>query len=185
MNEGFNSAGKKHRFKKGVSGNLNGAPKGTRKRTKLKKLIKDLSAIYQSNGLSPTQLAMVYQLYELSITDYSLNTLSDSIQHLYFFESDFGVKIGKSKNVDARIKTIQQSYAPSAKILKIIPNAGKFEQNLHKKFKKQNIRNHPVYGVEWFYKNDDLASFIDEVESVNDLVDIFGTKSIGQLKLFP
>ena len=45
------------------------------------------------------------------------------------------------------------------------------------------IKNNPIYGIEWFYKTDDLKCFIDDINNVNDLCRIFGDDKIGQLLL--
>jgi hypothetical protein len=169
-------------FIKGKSGNLNGRPKGKKtKRVCLKNLIFDIAKIKDKNGLSSSQLAIIYQLYQVALSDYTCDVVTTTIQHLYFIESDFGIKIGISKDVNERLRQIK-NYAPSARILKVIPYAGNFESKLHAKFKKQNIKNSPLYGIEWFYKNDDLIAFIESIDNVKDLCNIFGSDKIGQLQ---
>jgi hypothetical protein len=116
------------------------------------------------------------------MSDASVNYISDVVTDLYFIESDFGIKIGISKSVTTRLKQIQ-AYAPSAKILKVIKNAGSFEKTLHRHFRKQNIKNNPIYGVEWFYHNDDLIHFIESVNTPIDLVNKFGSNNIKQLQI--
>ena len=170
-------------FKKGNNFGK-GRPKGRKnKKAALKKLIIDIEAINKSSVLSDSQLKVIYQLYQVTTSDYCCNITTTTIKHLYFIESDFGIKIGVSKNVDKRLGNIKE-YAPSSVLLKIIPFGGNFEKNLHNKFKKQNIRNNPVYGVEWFYKNEDLIHFISSINEALDLAGIFGSKDIGQLRLF-
>ena len=166
------------------SGNTNGnigRPKGVGKKTKLLKLLKDLSQL--KNEITNREKALFYQLYEIVENDINLSSVSSSVVHLYFFESEFGIKIGVSKNVNKRIEQIKL-YAPSVKIIKVVKYAGNFELNLHRKFKHCNIKNNATIGIEWFYKNDDLMAFIDEIENVDDLHKYFNPKGNGQLKMF-
>jgi hypothetical protein len=170
------------RPKKGEVLNPNGRPVGSQnKKTKLKKLLKDI--IHLHNGkVNDYTKKLLYQLYEVTISDLCVDVVTESVTDLYFIESDFGIKIGFSKKVTHRLKQIQ-SYAPSAKIYKVIKHGGMFERKLHKKFAKQNSQNNPIFGVEWFYKNDDLMSFIDSINCVNDLVTIYASNSVKQLQL--
>jgi len=167
---------------KGETMNPNGRPKGSfSKKPKLKKLLKDLSAIMTT--LTDREKHLAYQLYDIVESDYNFNNVSSSINHLYFIESDFGIKIGKSKDVNKRLKQIQ-AYAPSAKLIKIIKYAGKFENDIHNKFKHINIKNNNTIGIEWFDKSIDLIEFISEIDEVNELHKYFNAKGNGQLLMF-
>jgi hypothetical protein len=169
-------------FKKGKCANPTGRPKGTvSKKPKLKKLLKDLSALMTT--LTDREKYLAYQLYDIVESDLKFNNVSASINHLYFIESDFGIKIGVSKNVPKRFEQIK-NYAPSIKLIKIIKFAGNFEKNIHKKFKHINIKNNNLIGVEWFDKSVDLLEFISEIDEVNDLHKYFNPKGNGQLLLF-
>jgi hypothetical protein len=162
--------------------NFNGRPKGKSKRTYLKELVKDIVHLYKGE-INPYTKKIIYDIYSIALSDYSNNVVSDTISHLYFMESDFGIKIGISKDVKNRLRQIK-NYAPSTIIIKTIPFAGNFEKLLHKKFKKQNIKNNPLFGVEWFYKNDDLYSFIAETNTILDLANEFNHVIPKQLQLF-
>jgi hypothetical protein len=169
-------------FVKGNVANPKGRPKGAKnKLTQLRRLIKDIIHIHNGEVNDYTK-RLLYQFYEVSMSDASINYISDVVSDLYFIESDFGIKIGVSKSVNTRLKQIQ-AYAPSAKISKVIKNAGSFEKTLHRHFRKQNIKNNPLYGVEWFYKNDDLIDFIASVNTPIDLVNKFGSNNIKQLQI--
>jgi hypothetical protein len=171
-------------FKKGDDArrSANGRPVGSKsKLVQLRKLIKDIIHIHNGEVNDYTK-KLIYQLYEVAMSDMSVQFVSDVVSDLYFMESDFGIKIGVSKNVNVRLKQLQ-SYAPSCEILKVVKNAGCFEKTLHKYFKSQNIRNNPTYGVEWFYKNDDLLEFIESINTPIDLVNKFGGKGIKQLTI--
>jgi hypothetical protein len=169
-------------FAKGNVANPKGRPKGAKnKLTQLRRLIKDIIHIHNGEVNDYTK-RLLYQFYEVSMSDASINYISDVVSDLYFIESDFGIKIGVSKSVTIRLKQIQ-AYAPSAKISKVIKNAGSFEKTLHRHFRKQNIKNNPLYGVEWFYKNDDLIDFIASVNTPIDLVNKFGSNNIKQLQI--
>ena len=171
------------KFTKGQSGNKNGRPKGTySKKKKLLNLLKDLSQLTDKIGDRVKML--VYQLYEIVEGDINVgSSISSSVDHLYFMESEFGIKIGVSKHPNKRLVQIKM-YAPSTNILKVIQFAGKFEKDIHKKFEYLNIKNTPNLGIEWFVKSDDLLAFIDEIETLNDLHKYFNPKGNGQLKMF-
>lgn len=173
-------------FNKGEDGRRNkrGANKGSKWKIKqLRILIKDLAKLNKSE-ISWIEKQLIYDIYKVALVDYTLPKNKDySISHLYFMESDFGIKIGISKQPNKRLVQIRQ-YAKNVKLIKVIKHGGSFEKHLHNKFKNQNIKNNPTYGIEWFYKNDDLINFIDELESVEDLVMLFGSKRAIQLTLF-
>jgi len=172
-------------FKKGADDrrNLGGRPKGistAKRKQNLKKLIKDLSVIMDT--LTVREKLIAYQLYEIVENDLA-TSISSSVDHLYFMESEFGIKIGKSKNPDNRLKQVK-IYAPSTKLIKVIKYAGNFEIDVHNKFSHINIKNNPIIGIEWFLKSDDLYSFILENDKVNDMHKYFNPKGNGQIKLF-
>ena len=170
-------------FKKGQSGNLKGRPKGTySKKKELKKLLCDLALI--TDKVTSREKMLVYQLYNIVEGDLNLSkSISSSVIHLYFIESEFGIKIGVSTNPNNRLQQIR-NYAPSSKILKVIEYAGNFEKDIHKKFEHINIKNMPNLGIEWFNKSDDLKAFIDEIENINDLHKFFNPKGEGQMTMF-
>jgi hypothetical protein len=171
-------------FKKGEDKrrNTKGRPKGTiSKKPKLRKLIKDLSTII--DNLTEREKMIAYQLYEIVESDIYATSVSSSVNHLYFAESDFGVKIGMSKQVNKRLGQIRM-YAPSTNIIKTIKYAGMFENDVHRKFANINISGNQIIGTEWFVKNDDLLSFIENIDTIEDLHKYFNPKGNGQLKLF-
>lgn len=171
------------KYKKGQSGNLKGRPKGTvSKKKQLTKLIKDLAMM--TDKITDREKLLVYQLYEIVQGDLSMSTsISSSVDHLYFMESEFGIKVGISKDPNNRLQQVK-NYAPSSKLLKVIQYAGKFEKDIHRKFDHININNNPIIGTEWFLKSDDLYSFIHEVETIHDLHRYFNPKGLGQIKMF-
>jgi hypothetical protein len=72
-----------------------------------------------------------------------------SIGSIYIIQEEIlgNIKIGFAKNVKERIKDIQVGNSQKLNLLKIIPNKKTSdEKQLHKKFKKYNIRD------EWFDK---------------------------------
>lgn len=169
-------------FKKGNTSGK-GRPKGAfNKKARLKKLIKDL--VLLNKKASTKEKIIIYQLYKIAFTDYVVPTNSTSeINHLYFIESEIGIKIGKSKDVLQRLKQIQ-NYSPSAKLIKMVEFAGGYEALLHKKFKSINIHGNKQIGVEWFYKTPELIEFISEIETIEDLEFMFIGKKDKQLELF-
>jgi|688.fasta_scaffold124885_3 hypothetical protein len=171
-------------FKPGQTGNPNGRPKGSgsAKRNKaLLSLLKDLAQVVDT--LTEREKALAYQLYDAVKADASLNSVSSSLNHLYFIESEFGVKVGVSKDVTKRAKAISR-YASNCKVIKVINNAGKFESDIHRRFYYLNIKGNTTIGTEWFFKNDDLLSFIEEITTIDDLHLHFNPKGCGQLKMF-
>jgi hypothetical protein len=158
-----------------------GRPKGSvSAKPKLKKLLKDLAAIIDT--LTAREKMLAYQLYGIVEADISLQSASSNVRHLYFMEAEFGIKIGVSSNVTKRLNQIK-AYAPSVKVLKIINYAASFETNIHQKFAHLNIKGNPNIGIEWFSKSDDLISFIDEIENIENLHSYFTPKGMGQLLL--
>lgn len=159
-----------------------GRPKGVGKKRKLLTLLKDLSQL--TDKIGDREKMLVYQLYEIVQGDLLLSTsISSSVDHLYFFESEFGIKIGISKNPNNRLQQVKLRI-PSAKILKVVEYAGKFEKDIHRKFDYINIKNNPSFGIEWFFKSDDLFAFIEEIETIHDLHRYFNPKGAGQMKIF-
>jgi hypothetical protein len=177
MREGRNGG----KLKTGGTG-AGGRPKGVGKKKKLITLLKHLSQL--TDKISDREKMLVYQLYEIVEGDINASlSISSSVDHLYFMESEFGIKIGVSKHPNKRLGQIKM-YAPSTNILKVIQFAGKFEKDIHKKFEYLNIKNTPNLGIEWFVKSDDLLAFIDEIETLNDFHKYFNPKGNGQLKMF-
>jgi hypothetical protein len=159
-----------------------GRPKGKSKKNALKKLLKDLAAI--TDTLTDREKMLVYQLYGIVEADIYATSISSSVEHLYFFESDFGIKIGKSKDVQNRLKQIKL-YAPEAKVLRVIKYAGKFESNMHKKFSYLNIENKNGIGTEWFRKDkNQIVTFIESIETIECMHKYFNPKGIGQMLMF-
>jgi hypothetical protein len=165
------------------SGGANGGgrPKGSvSAKPKLKKLLKDLAAI--TDTLTAREKLLAYQLYGIVEADLALQSVSSTVRHLYFMESEFGIKIGVSSNVAKRLNQIKM-YAPSVKLLKVVNYAAGFEVNIHNKFSHLNIKGNSTIGVEWFFKSDDLIAFIDEIETIENLHNYFNPKGPGQLIL--
>lgn len=168
--------------KKGEIKNPYGRPKGESKKKKLNKLLDDIIKIYNSK-ISNHKKRIIYNLYEIVLSDIGSDEISDTITDLYFIESEIGIKIGISKNVENRLKQIRL-YSPSSRILKVIKYGGNFEKILHNKFSYLNIKGNTQIGVEWFYKNDDLHSFINDINTTKDLATMFSKFTDYQLSLF-
>jgi hypothetical protein len=169
-----------------------GRPKSKRK--ELRTLLKDLKYEYLSKDKDVTPLlkTLVYDLYKITLSDFDLSTakkinFESSLKHLYFIKSSFGIKIGVSKNINKRLLQIKR-YAKDVELVKVIKYAGEYEKIIHQKFNNLNIKDNKEIGIEWFYINDDLESWISELDSLQDLILEFGkenTKKLCvQLKLF-
>lgn len=169
-------------FPKGYCGNPNGRPKGKSKKKQLELLINDIVNIHNGK-ISNFRKKVIYNLYEIVLADIATNCVTDDIQHLYFIESDFGIKIGISKNVEKRYLQIK-NYAGDIKVLKVINYAGNFEKNIHDKFKHLNIKDNHEIGIEWFSKDISLYNFIDDISTSKQLSKMFGTFTEFQLSLF-
>jgi len=160
----------------------NGHKIATARRNNLKNLLKDL-VLTNKKKITYKEKAILYQMYEIVLSDFAFpKSIDVGVKHLYFMQSNFGIKIGVSKNCENRLMQIHK-YAPESKILKVIPYASNFENEIHKKFKRQNIKGNTTYGIEWFFINDDLLEFIDQVNSVQDLCAIFNKSISKQLLL--
>ena len=159
-----------------------GHKKASARRSNLKTLLKDL-VLTNKQKITYKEKALLYKIYEIALSDYVFYKVADfGVKHLYFMQSSFGIKIGISKDCNNRLMQIHK-YAPETKILKVIPYASNFENDIHKKFKRQNIKGNTTYGIEWFFINDDLLEFIDQVNSVQDLCAIFNKSISKQLLL--
>lgn len=170
-------------IKKGEIKNPNGRPKGSKgKKQRFKILLDDIISIHNCNFSEVTKKLM-YNIYEIVVSDMAINQATQTINHLYFIESEYGVKIGISKDVETRFQQIK-SYCKNAKVIKVISYAGNFEKLLHKKFKHLNIKDNKQIGTEWFLKNDELNSFIEKINKAKDLAEIFGKFTKHQLSLF-
>jgi len=169
-------------IKKGEIRNPYGRPKGESKKKKLNKLLDDIIKIHNGK-ISNHKKRIIYNLYEIVLSDIGSDEITDTINDLYFIQSEVGIKIGISKNVENRLKQIKY-YSESSKILKVIKYGGNFEKLLHNKFSYLNIKGNSQIGIEWFYKNDDLLSFIDEINTTKDLAQIFCKFTDYQLSLF-
>ena len=80
---------------------------------------------------------------------------------VYFIEMvghDF-IKIGRAKDVQSRLSSIQSSNPYKLELIASFFFFGHAEKMLHEMFAEHRERG------EWFRKNDDLMSFIDEINS--------------------
>lgn len=68
------------------------------------------------------------------------------------------VKIGFTKDVDARLKALQTGAPHKLKLLATIPGARKTEQLMHRRFAHLSAQN-----GEWFECGDDLAEFLTRI----------------------
>lgn len=77
--------------------------------------------------------------------------------YIYFVRDASGsIKIGKTKNVLARISAIRTSHASDLIILGVLKAAPKLEKQLHKRFAEHRIKG------EWFTAAPDLLAFIEK-----------------------
>lgn len=74
---------------------------------------------------------------------------------VYFIESDDGnIKIGQSKNVVARLRTLSTSTHRTMTLLGVIPGGTAKERELHERFSGQRLHR------EWFRDSDELRAYI-------------------------
>lgn len=176
--------------------NRKGAPKGPRRRTILTGLLNDIRYVYAKKGLTPLMREMIEDIYSSSEVELAINSNQlkhCSVESLYFFESSFGIKIGKSKKVAARLYTIQKEarsiVSPLEKVslIKEIPFGGAFEKDVHREFDDIRIKVNSGMGTEWFKPVSDLRAFISEIKSHRCLIQRYTDASIpplNQLALF-
>lgn len=152
---------------------------------KLKRLIKDLVKVKgKLRGKEKFLIESIYGLYGLVINEVKANSDIKSnvnsgvnISHLYFFKSDYGIKIGSSVDVDRRLRDIKRTE-PTAEILKVIKYGGFFEGDLHKRFEWYRRSCNPSHGFEWYSYNSELSNYINSINDVNDLVIDFGVSNV-------
>ncbi|WP_216596322.1 GIY-YIG nuclease family protein [Allocoleopsis franciscana] len=90
--------------------------------------------------------------------------LAHQAHFIYFIlnEDSKAIKIGRAKNLENRIKSLQTSSPTQLKLIKSIQvesgeKAQQLEQSLHKKF--QEIR----LAGEWFKIREDLLDYIEQI----------------------
>lgn len=167
--------------KKGEVRNPNGRPKGAKnKTTQLKRLLKDLANVSKKLDGNAKQLA--YDLYDVALSDYITGEYRAVSDHLYFIDSAECIKIGRSHSVGTRLKQIKK-YAPDAEMIRVIPNAGAYEKSLHKRLDRHNVRDMESWGTEWFNKTEEVLTLIADIQTIEDLHYLFGSKEMGQVEL--
>lgn len=78
--------------------------------------------------------------------------------YVYFIKSLDYVKIGFSKNVKDRIRSLQTASPVKLELIGYLEADKRFENTLHKKFKK--FRSKQGNRHEWFHLNDEINSYI-------------------------
>lgn len=88
-------------------------------------------------------------------------------KYVYIIKAGQNFKIGKTNNLEKRIKTIQTGNSNKIKLIRsyAIQDADLLERYLHVKFNRFKVRG------EWFSKID--ISFIDNIMSNNDTISRF------------
>lgn len=100
---------------------------------------------------------------------------ADTPAYVYFIhnEDSMAVKIGRAKNVQRRLATLQTSSPSDLKLLGVIKTessrcAMELEESLHKKFKKSRIRG------EWFHLDSPVTDYIKS--QINSQLELSQTK---------
>lgn len=78
-------------------------------------------------------------------------------QFIYFIQAGKAIKIGFTTNLMDRFMVIQTSNAEKLKLIAVIEGSPEGESELHKMFKKYNIRG------EWFWPSEELLEFVDSL----------------------
>lgn len=80
---------------------------------------------------------------------------------LYFIQSEYGglIKIGRARDVAARLATLQTGCPEPLQVVGIIREGGRFEAQIHNHFHMLRVRG------EWFDDAPDLLHFIDRMTS--------------------
>ena len=76
------------------------------------------------------------------------------------------VKIGRTKNIESRLRKLKSTTPFNIDLLKIIENGGKYESRLHKEFDDNNLTFSNKFDgfTEWFYIDDRLNRFISNID---------------------
>ena len=83
--------------------------------------------------------------------------------HVYFMQfgsADAPVKIGYTRNLGARLRTIESSHWEPMVLLVAIPGDKSKETEIHAKLSRFRIGT-----TEWFESSDELRTFVDEIRS--------------------
>ncbi|MFS1901562.1 GIY-YIG nuclease family protein [Vibrio lentus] len=136
-----------------------------------KKMLESWKKINSSLGSHPMTN---YDDYVAARLNYSLS-LTDE-QHVYFVldhDSQI-VKIGITKQVSSRLEAIKREYRTGElSLLALINGAGRaIEDKLHRKFASIQVKTKGK-GKEWFHYNDEIKSFISEVNNQSGMLSFF------------
>lgn len=123
-----------------------------------------INKIIESDVIDHTKLYIVGMLeYQLRQAIYNTENKD---KHLYFLLNSNGlIKIGISKNVDNRVKQLQNILKDNISVIKVIDNKGYLENKLHIKFSNDNI--YYKGQTEWFYPSYELNRFISIINESN------------------
>lgn len=129
------------------------------------KLLNDeINRIIESDIIDHNSLYLVGMM-EYQIRQAIYNT-ENKDKNLYFLLNSNGlVKIGLSKDVDNRVKQLQNILKDDISIIKVLNNKAYLENKLHIKFSNDNI--YYKGQTEWFYPSFELNKFISMVDENN------------------
>lgn len=96
-----------------------------------------------------------------------IHYLQQRLKDLYFIASSCGkmVKIGFSTQVDKRLALLKKNTPFNIDMIKYIEAAGMYEKDIHRLFRKNNIKFDMKFdgSTEWFHLDDKVKSFIENV----------------------
>lgn len=111
--------------------------------------------------------------------------LESKLKDLYFIASSCGnmVKIGFSNQVDKRFVTLKKNTPFNIDMIKYIEGAGIYEKDIHRLFKKKNIKFDMKFdgSTEWFHLDDKVKSFIKDI-SIEKLDKKYGSNKAKSRK---
>lgn len=77
---------------------------------------------------------------------------------VYFFEAADLIKIGFSRDLPKRIRTLRDNLPYEGKLLHVVTGTERMEQYFHQRFSADRVRG------EWFKRSDDLLRFIEQLK---------------------
>lgn len=89
-----------------------------------------------------------------------IHWIETEVAQVYFIQEgeDGPIKVGHTKNIDSRFKTLQTAHHRPLRILLLLDGDSELEESLHQKFRHLHIHG------EWYMPDVELLDFIREAK---------------------